>query len=343
MSAPDELGVPEPADSDREPLRKRRARDIVFQLIGFVVGIALIVWCVEKALEGGGAEIIGDKLAKAPWWLIAAMLATTLASLLASGAIFWSLVRPVRPLGMGEVQAVNLLASFLNYAPLPLRLGLVARVAYHWRVNRMGPGLIGAWLLAALVNVGVAFVAVGGAMWFAPTLGLGGVAVVAIMLSAIGVVIVRRLSSLSFVAKHMRGYERMLSNPLAFGSSIAYRLVDIAAWAARMVCAVAILDIPVTASQAALLGLTAVVASMNPLGRFGFREAAVAWVATTIFEGSMTTEELVAVSARLALLESAAEGLVVVPIGVVASLWCWQRFHRAGPRTFGRGAAEQAS
>ncbi len=314
------------------PVRKRRARETAVQLIGFAVGIWLIVWCARKALADGGAESIRQHVAVAPWWLLAALLGTTLVSLLCNGALFWALLRPVRPLPQHELQAINLLASFLNYTPLPFRMGLVARFAYHWRVNRMPTSLIAAWFGAAMVSVAVAFLSVALGLPFATQVGLGGVAMIALVASAVGVIMVGWLARRAFVVRWMKGNERMLSDPRAFGLATAFRLIDVAAWSARMACAVAILDIPITTTQAAFLGVTAVIASMNPLGRFGFREAAVVWVASEIFQGSMSAEDVTATFAQLALLESAAEGMVTIPLGSIAAWWCWNRFRNAGPR-----------
>jgi len=316
------------SDRPAEPVRRRGPVDALIQIAGFAIGIALIVWCARRALEGGGADAIRERVVTAPLWLHAMLLLTTLVSLIANGALFWSLIRPVHPLPFREVQAVNLLASFLNYAPLPLRLGLFARAGYHWRVNRMSPTLIAAWFAAALVSIGVGVGAVAGAMLLAPRIGLSGVAAVTLVFAAIGVMTVVWTARRSLFARWMRGNERMLTDAGAFGGATALRILDLAAWAARMVCAVIILDIPISTTQAAFLGLTAVVASMSPFGRFGFREAAVAWVASNIFEGAVTADDLTATFARLALLESAAEGAVTIPLGSIAAVWCWLRYRR---------------
>ncbi|MFO0827019.1 MAG: hypothetical protein U0572_02630 [Phycisphaerales bacterium] len=306
-------------------MRERRPLATVLQVAGFLIGIALIVWCVRSAVSGDGATEIRTRLAAASPGVIAGLVACTLVSLVANGTLFWSLIRPVHPLRFTHVQAVNGMASFLNYVPLPLRAGLLARVGYHWRVDRLGLGLIAAWLFAALASMAIAFVATVLPLPLAPIIGLPLVAAIIVVKSLAGVGICSFAAGRPRIARLTKGAERMVAHPLAFGEATALRLVDIAAWAARMVLAVQLLGIDISREQSALLGIAAVIASMNPLGRFGFREAAVAWFATTIFAGSMSPEELASTFARLALVESAAEGVVTVPLGGAAALWCWRR------------------
>jgi hypothetical protein len=97
-----------------------------------------------------------------------------------------------------------------------------------------------------------------------------------------------------------------------------------------MVCVAAILNAPLTIGQAAMLGLAAFALTMNPIGRFGFREAGVAWLASNVFADAMSSEELSRTFAQLALVDSAAEAAITIPLGAVAAWWCWRRSQRAG-------------
>lgn len=319
--------------TSEDPGPKRRLRDAIVQLIGFALGVLFIVWCVRRAFGGGGFEHVAEKLRDASPWLIALALAASLVSVLVNGVIFWCTIRPVRPLGFVDLQAVNLLASVLNYAPF--RIGLLARIAFHWRVDRIGPALMGAWLVAVLLSMGVAFVAVSLAMPLAPRVGLAGTFLAIVVTCVLATWAIRRLSGAAWAKSTLRGAQPMLAEVRAFGLAVAMRVTDIVAWTARMVAVAAILDAPLTMSQAALLGLAAFALAQNPLGRFGFREAGVAWIASNLFAGAMTKDELTATFAQIALIESAAEAAVTIPLGAVASAWCWRRFHRSEPRAFG--------
>ncbi len=327
-----------------EPASKRRARDAIVQLIGFALGVLFIVWCARRAFGGDGFDEVLERLRAAPTWLVVLALAATLVSLLTNGVIFWCTIRPIRALGWVELQAVNLLASFLNYAPF--RIGLIARVAYHWRVHGIGPGLMGAWLVAVLLSMCVAFVAISLSMPLAPRIGLAGTFLVIVAASALATWGIRRLSGTAWAARLLRGAQPMLVEPRAFGLAVAMRVIDIVAWTVRMVAVAAILGAPLTMTQAALLGLAAFALAQNPLGRFGFREAGVAWIASHLFAGSMTGDELTATFARIAIIESVAEAALTIPLGGLATLWCWRRFATTPRRGFGSApttAADQPS
>ncbi len=334
MSAP----APQRAEGWGRAGTKRRVRDAIVQLISFALGILFIGWCIRRAFGAGGFEHVTERIATAPRWLIAVAFLATLASLIVNGVIFWCTIRPVRPLRLVDVQAVNLLASILNYAPF--RVGLVARVAFHWRVDGIGPALMTAWLIAVLLSICVAFVAVALAMPLAPHIGLAGTFLVIVIACAAATWAIHRLAGNDWVRPRLRGAHPMLSQVPSFGLAVAMRVVDIVAWTARMVCVAAILGAPLSMSQAALLGLAAYALALNPLGRFGFREAGVAWIAGSLFRGAMSHEELAATFAQIAILESAAEAAVTIPLGAIAAAWCWRRFRRAGPRTFGAQSPE---
>lgn len=311
-----------------EPATRRRLRDAILQLLGFAVGILFIAWCLRRAFSGDGAATVAAHLREAPAWLVAAALLSTLASVLANGAIFWCTIRPVRPLRLLDVQAVNLLASLLNYAPF--RIGLVARVAFHWRVDRIGPALMAAWLVAVLLSLCVAFVSVALAMPLAPRIGLAGTFLVIAATCVAATWLVRKAAGVAAIRARLRGAHPMLDEPRAFGLAVAMRVVDIVAFTVRMVCVAAILRAPLTLPQAAMLGLAAFALTLNPLGRFGFREAGVAWLASNVFADAMSRDQLSQTFAQLALVDSAAEAAITIPLGAVAALWCWRRTRREG-------------
>src|SRR5688572_3352180 len=117
---------------------------MAMQVLGFALGVALLTWCISEAVKGGGEG--WSKLRNAPGSLVAGLIGCTVVSLAANGALFWIVVRPVHPLRLGHMQLLNLVTSVLNYAPI--RAGLIARVAYHLRVDRMSLMLIGGWFAA---------------------------------------------------------------------------------------------------------------------------------------------------------------------------------------------------
>ncbi|MEY5060343.1 MAG: hypothetical protein RIS45_264, partial [Planctomycetota bacterium] len=137
MAEGDRVSEPAPV----RPSRPSRPR-VALQVAGFAVGCILVGWCVERAFSLGGDGLA--KLREADPALVATLLGSTLVSIVCSGYTFLAMARPLRRFSAVEMQAVNLMASLFNYAPV--RLGLWFRVLFHWRVDRMSPTDIGAWI-----------------------------------------------------------------------------------------------------------------------------------------------------------------------------------------------------
>lgn len=310
-----------PADStppDDRDLGLITPRKVIIQLTGFAVGIALLVWCINSAVKQGG----WDKLANADLRLVAGMLACTAASALLNGWIFWVTVRSVKHLRFGDMQWLNMASNFLNYAPI--RLGAIGRVAYHVRVDGLGLLQIGAWF--AIVSY-TFFLTVGSCLvatlvhaeidvwWFlivAGQLVLGGAAT-------------RMGMGNSLLIRHGRGIDRMLADRRALWSAIGLRVVDVAAYTGRMWIALIILDIDLPIAHAITLAIVALAAGLIPFGRLGFREFCVAAAAHRL---SMLESDVTANMEQLALLESAGEAAIFVPIGACAAVWYRRRWRR---------------
>lgn len=294
-------------------------RKLVTQLAGFALGLALLAWVIKRAIDKasdvGPDEPTGwDRLREADPWLIAGLLGCTLLSLVANGALFWVVIRPFAPLKLRHMQLLNLVTSVLNYAPL--RAGLIARVAYHLRVDRLGLITIGAWFAAIGFTLVLTLGSVVLATFLRPSFDWLWMLLVAGQL-VIGGLLTRMFMRLPIVQKHGRGMHLMLADNGALWGAMALRLVDVAAFAGRMACAVAILDLALSFREILLLSIAAIAASLFPLGRVGYREAGVAAMASILGMNNITAGQ----SSQLALIESAGEALVNIPLGAACLLW----------------------
>jgi len=317
----------DPRDTPKRPTRLK----IAMQVAGFVIGCALVAWCAQRAFAKGGAGL--DKLWSAEPWLVAVLILSTLGSILCSGYTFWAIARPIRRFSVVEMQAVNLMASLFNYAPV--RLGLFLRCMFHWRVERMPGTDIAAWIagvaivtlgtLGAAIAAGLVQIAAGRGelaldwMWFATYAGCIAAGV------ALTVFVCRRPA----LSRFLKGGERALNDPRALTSGIAIRTIDVAMWSLRMWAAAKIVGVSLNPAQAALLAAVAILGASNPLGRIGWREAFVAIVAPYIVTGTSSPEELDTLTSQLALLESASEAILTIPLGVLGSIWCLWAIRRA--------------
>lgn len=297
------------------------------QVAGFAVGCALVAWCAARAFRDGADGL--DKLRQAPPELVATLLGATLVSTICSGLTFQALGRPIRKFRFLEMQAVNLMASLFNYAPV--RLGLVLRLAFHWRVDGIPLTASAAWIVAvAVVTFGtlasalvaglVQLRASGGeaaldVVWFATYLGC-------ILAGATGTILLCRAP---VFRRFLRGGERVLTDTRAFSSGLALRTVDLSMWGVRMWAAAKIVGLSLNPAQAVLLAAVAILGAGNPLGRIGWREALVAVVAPYVATGGGDAD---AMFAQLALLESAGEAALALPLGVLGAIWCAVRLRR---------------
>jgi hypothetical protein len=313
--------------------RRRTRKDLAFQIVGFLAGVALLAWCIERAFSGDGAAETWERLRTAPGWARWGLVLTSLGSLLVNSLMFWSLVQPIRRVGLAEMTGVNLVASMLNYLPMPLRIGMIARIAYHVRVNGMGAIAVAGYFAAVILVT----LLVGGALAVTvvafPFLGATLAAIAGLAALAVGLLLVSVAARWPPLARFTRDAERVLADRRALATGIAMRTADALLWSTRMVCAVATLGpalgIELSLGESAVLGLVAVAMSMNPLGRFGFREAGVVWVSGFLFAGRMDADELERAFARLAIVESAAEGAVTLPLGAVLVPWFLGKMRKA--------------
>ena len=305
---------------------------LVVELIVFLIGLGLLAWCIKVAVAQGD----WSRLGQAGPWQITGLLGCSAVSLLVNGAAFWITIRPVRALRLWDLERLNCVGTMLNYAPI--RAGAIARVAYHIRVDRLGLLEIGAWftMLGYVLLLGVGSCAL--ATLAHPEIDwLWAVLVIGQMI--LGAAIARVAVGHRLIIRHGRGIDRMLRDPMSWWGAALLRLVDIAAFTGRMGAAISILGLTLPGSHLVILALVALVASLIPFGRLGFREWAVALAAARLsaFGADPASIESLAsfeAWAQLALVESAGEASVVIPAGAVALVWYRHRWRR------GAGAAD---
>jgi hypothetical protein len=252
-----------------------------------------------------------------------------------AGTAFWLALRPARRIPWGVHQAVNAMATLVNYAPV--RLGVPSRFVYHMGVDGLGAWLVAGWVatvgactLSALAGMTCGALVGVGAI---ELLGLGAAASIAaglICAAATTEACVRMVGlvrHVPFVARKLAGAEAMLASRASLRMVAATRFVDFSMYAARAWCAGRILELPLDTQQILLVALAGYIMNYNPLGRFGFREATMAFVASRL--SGETGLDVGAAFAQLALVESAGEALASIPLGTLGGSWCGLRILRA--------------
>ena len=296
--------------------RVRTALRAAVQIIGLILGLLALAWCVRKALDPENTSRL-SRLQEAPGTSVGAILALSILTLVINGLIFWWTLRPIRRLRAADVLAVNALATFLNY--LPFKLGALVRAAVHNRRDRVPLPVIGAWffaVLALILSTIVPLAAVSAwrgvvdTLWFvAGAAGITGAAAATVaaaraLRGEAGITRLERLRifrlgpirrvlrSRAWVSLH-QGFDIVASVPTVAGVTLL-RLADVAVQAARFLVAASILGQPLSVDQAVLVAAAFfLIGVISPTGMLGFREAGAAGLA-----GAMAyarTEEFAAV------------------------------------------------
>ncbi len=193
------------------------------------------------------------------------------------------------------------------------------------RVDRLSVIQIGGWfaLVAYVLFLGLGACVLATLVW--PSIDFIWMAIVLGQM-AIGGALVRMFASIPFIARHARGLDRLAAYRTGLWGAVVLRLLDLAAYTGRMGAAMAILGMHLPWSHVVVLAMVALAASLTPFGKVGVREYCVAWAAARL---SMEATDIDAAFKQLALLESAGEALVYIPLGVLATPWFRKRWRRA--------------
>ncbi|MCL4743558.1 MAG: hypothetical protein KJZ54_15285 [Phycisphaerales bacterium] len=302
------------------------------RVIGYAAGVLLLaaaVWAV--ASQRGAVAGSMDAVRAAPAWMVAVALLLPIGNWLATAASLRALTlrrARGRHVGRGEMLALVGSAWLLNY--LPMRPGMIGRIAYHKRVNRiavrdsvlvlveanaMTAGAVGLMLAIALALRA----APAGASWSWLVLVLPGAA---------------------FAAAWGAGAARDAAWT-AWAVAATARYADLMVWLARYACAFALLGRPLSVEGAAVLAAVSQAAFLVPFvgNGLGVREWGIGLVAAS-WAGADSAREAAAFGLAADLLNRAVEVAVSVPVGIVCTAWLGRRLARAGPDTgsgFGGG------
>ena len=223
------------------------------------------------------------------------------------------------------MQWLNLASNLLNYAPV--RLGAIARISYHVRIDRLSVLQITAWfgMILYILALGIGSCVLATLIrpqidWF------WGALIVGQMI--LGGLLTRVFAGYPFIIKHGRGVDRLLSEHKPLWGAMIFRLADIGAFTGRMAAALMILKIALPASDIIILALVAFMANLIPFGRIGFREFAVVYTAKWLSShGADVASQLP--WEQLALVESMGEAVIFIPGGIFGIIWFKKRWDKS--------------
>ncbi len=308
------------------------------QIVGFVIGLGLLAWCVVQAFSPKNQEQLAA-LRSASWPLVAALFATNVLIIASAGMNFYLALRPVRKINFLDLHATNAIAILLAYAPF--KLSMVFRVLVHHRRDRLPLALIAAWfacvtlaMLAAFGPLVVASVTGQGidARWFVVAAagavfawlclwqaarffsGERGMERIRGMARATGIAAAERFAASKLVHNLHDGLG-MLNQPQRVASLIGMRLLDMVIQATRFYIAAKLLGIEMTWESAVLIASTHfIIGVISPSGMMGTREAGAAGLASYLHVADMSQ------AAAVGVLILATEAIVNVTLAVVGVL-----------------------
>lgn len=274
---------------------------------GFLAGFALVVLAVAAALrqDPGALRQAMGAIGAHPWWFALLLVALPMLNWLSISASIWVLLSRFGRLGLGEMLTLVGMAWLLNY--LPLRPGMIGRVAYHKAVNGIAVRQTGQTLLE-----GAVITAVAGALMLPMAWAVSDLRVP--LAWAMLVLVPMACGALACAVLWPR--HELAARYVASG---ALRAVDMVVWAGRYALTFAIVGAPIDPAAAVILAGASQLAMLVPIAGngLGLRE----WLIGALAAG-LPAAVLGGQDAHLAqgltadVLNRLVEVLVAVPVGL---------------------------
>lgn len=300
------------------PGRRRRFRAIA----AFTLGLILLALALYVLIREGRTLRHGlDALAAAPGWMLAAALLLPLLNLAAASGSFWMLTGRYARVRYGEMSALLAAAWLLNH--LPLRPGMLGRIAYHKVVHGIPIRSSLAVLFQALGCAGAAMGMLLLAAVVSEAAGLGRAGAIALIAAPFALAV--------FAAAALR---RRSGDLWRFPAAAAFRYLDVCIWCIRYALVFALVERPLTPPAAAAIALSGQAAMLSPV-QLGLREWLVGFAAAMVPGAGGESAALPSSVEELApglmvdVINRAAELSVAIPVGAVATAVMYRRFRRA--------------
>lgn len=295
------------------------ARQRAWSIALFAFGLCLLgaaVWVVTRQSTALADAWAAAKTA--PPWMIAAIGLLPLANWLLSSLIFWIITSRYGRVGLWEMSALLGSAWLLNM--LPLKPGLVGRVAYHRAISGI-PVATSIIALALAFGSGIVGIALAVALAMPATRTATQVIVGVMVVSA----------PVLWGVAQSRG--KLSAPDLAARCMLAalIRALDTYIWAIRYALVFKIVGIE-GLSPGVVVAIAGVsqIAGQFPV-QFGLREWVVGWAASQTGTSARAAAGLAALAPGLTadLINRACEIACALPVGLICSAWVFRRLRRA--------------
>lgn len=293
------------ATGGADTARRATLRRAVLYGIGVLLMAAAVLAVVSRA------EVIGPAMQsarRAPAWMVALVLLLPALNVSITAASFFLLTRRFGRVGYAEMLALIFSSWLLNH--LPMRPGLVGRVAYHKAVNAVP-------VFASVRVIGEQIVC--GAT------GLAGVLIV--VLATRGTHDAWLIGGAAAFAACTLAAAAVVQGPTrVYAVVVALRIADCGVWMLRYALLFAIVGRPLSWHDAAAVAVASQAAMLSPVP-LGLREWVVGLTSAAMTGGTIgaTTIDAAAPGVAADLVNRAAELAVAGPLGLAAGVWAWRR------------------
>lgn len=270
-ASPDPPAEAGPATSAPNSVAALRSGSLARKAVGFILGLVLLgaaAWVAiahESTLRAALHEA-----RHAPAWLIALALGLPVANWLITSAVFVILNAPYARVPARETAALVAIAGALNY--LPMRPGMLGRVAYHKKYHGIGVGVS-----AKIIVLSVILNAIALGVLVLTALALQGMPVAVWAVVCAGTLLALFAGALAARASSRPIQARLLA-------VLALKYADSLVWGARYAAVFALAGNPISLPEAVAFACVSQAASTVPLAGngLGLREWGVGLLASLL-------------------------------------------------------------
>jgi hypothetical protein len=268
-----------------------------------VVLLGAAVWAVSRHSDDLASAVESARTAPALAW--AGLLVLPMVNWVLTAGVFWVLTRRFGRVGTAEMAALIGVSWLLNY--LPLKPGLIGRVAYHRVVNGIPVPASLRVLVESLVVSGAAYLGVLLAVW-----GWSSGALAAVAGSAGGLIV-----ALTGLLPCIRSRSTLGTDVQHAAAAAVLRLVDLAVWTARYALVFWMIGLELPVSSCVVVAVAGQLASLIPVA-FGVREWAVGLVGGRLL-AEAGQRALIGAAISADLVNRVAEVVAAVPVGLISA------------------------
>lgn len=300
-----------------------------------IVGLVLLAAAVYAVVRDGPAlEQALVAARSAPLWMLVLVIVSPIANIAVISLSFSVLTGRYGRVGLREMTALITGAWLLNM--LPLRAGMLGRVAYHKVVNGIAVRDAMKVLVQSLACAAIAIGLLLGTVLACARIGVSGVWVPVSTLAPLSVLGIATHFASRAESRSRPANQHTSTSPAPrprelwrWPAAVALRYADLLIWVARYVLAFAVLGVPLGLVRSTVVALASEVAMLAPV-QLGVREWVVGMTASLLAVPEGEPAVRLSQGVMTDLVNRGAELACAVPLGLCSVWWLYAHLRRLG-------------